>query len=133
LINFREKGYKNIYNERYNIQTLKLNFMWKIRNRTIYSDLDKDSDPSKSYRFGFGSGMGTLVTGPEDRFHWQRGSGATANTLTGPPMDHTTFSEEGHYLYIDSSYAGPDTFAELGKLEGCLSPSRGSPSCKLYL
>jgi hypothetical protein len=60
--------------------------------------------------------LGMFVTGPEDRFHWQRGSGATENTLTGPPTDHTTFDEAGHYLYIDSSYSGSDTFAELGKL-----------------
>jgi hypothetical protein len=69
--------------------------------------------------------LGMFVTGPEDRFHWQRGSGATENTLTGPPTDHTTFDEAGHYLYIDSSYSGSDTFAELGKLCIWVSLSRG--------
>lgn len=57
--------------------------------------------------------LGIFTTGAEERFHWRRGSGATGNTMTGPPMDHTTFDEHGHYVYIDSSYSGEDTFAEL--------------------
>ena len=62
---------------------------------------------------------GMFTTGTEDSFHWQRGSGRTENTMTGPPVDHTTFDETGHYLFIDSSNAGQDAFAELGKCVFC--------------
>ena len=35
---------------------------------------------------------------------WTRGSGMTPNPYTGPSVDHTTWTTEGHYLYIDSGH-----------------------------
>ena len=32
-------------------------------------------------------------------FQWSRGNGSLSSS-TGPPFDHTTFSQLGHYLYI---------------------------------
>ena len=36
-------------------------------------------------------------------FRWERGQGRTDNKGTGPPFDHTTWDNTGHYMYIDSS------------------------------
>ena len=34
-------------------------------------------------------------------FEWERGSGMTEGQyITGPPFDHTTFGQNGHYLFI---------------------------------
>ena len=34
-------------------------------------------------------------------FEWERGSGVIeGDFVTGPPFDHTTFSSDGHYLFI---------------------------------
>lgn len=34
-------------------------------------------------------------------FFWVRQRGSTGNELTGPSYDHTTYSENGHYIYIN--------------------------------
>lgn len=74
--------------------------------------------------------FGMFTTGGEDRFHWQRGSGRTENSRTGPPFDHSLFDASGHYLYIDSSYSGEDKFAELGRFD---SSSSSLNFVKLFL
>ena len=38
------------------------------------------------------------------KFNWLRHKGSTATKGTGPSYDHTTFSENGYYMYIQSKY-----------------------------
>ncbi|XP_060901043.1 MAM and LDL-receptor class A domain-containing protein 1-like [Labrus mixtus] len=45
----------------------------------------------------------TNLGGKVDQGDWLRGSGASPNPNTGPSVDHTTNSTNGHYLYVDSS------------------------------
>ncbi|CAF4185562.1 unnamed protein product, partial [Rotaria sp. Silwood2] len=40
----------------------------------------------------------------DDTFDWLLQSGATDSYGTGPTVDHTTNSAEGHYIHIDASY-----------------------------
>merc|ERR1711935_245356 len=47
-------------------------------------------------------------------FEWERGSGMIeGNFTTGPPFDHTTFGEQGHYLFIRSSEQNKNENAQL--------------------
>jgi hypothetical protein len=39
----------------------------------------------------------------EDDFDWIRGRGDSDSPTTGPSIDSTTQTEEGYYVYIDSS------------------------------
>ena len=38
-----------------------------------------------------------------DVFDWTRFRGETASYGTGPRVDHTTLTEEGYYMYIETS------------------------------
>ena len=38
-----------------------------------------------------------------DMFDWTRFKGETASYGTGPRVDHTTLTEEGYYMYIETS------------------------------
>lgn len=37
-------------------------------------------------------------------FEWRRHQGKTSSIGTGPRFDHTTKSDQGYYVYIESSY-----------------------------
>jgi hypothetical protein len=41
---------------------------------------------------------------PNAKFNWLRHKGNTSTPGTGPSYDHTTFSENGYYMYIQSKY-----------------------------
>ncbi|XP_072296914.1 MAM and LDL-receptor class A domain-containing protein 2 [Eucyclogobius newberryi] len=41
--------------------------------------------------------------GQMDQTDWLRGKGAGPESNTGPPVDHTTNSSSGYYVYVDSS------------------------------
>ena len=45
---------------------------------------------------------------PSAPFQWIRGNGSTSNRFTGPPFDHTKFSPDGHYLFIESNTDRPE-------------------------
>ena len=47
--------------------------------------------------------FGIFEPPPPSNLQWQRKKGRTSNKGTGPPFDHTTFDNTGHYLFIDSS------------------------------
>ena len=47
--------------------------------------------------------FGMFETPAPSNLRWQRKKGRTANNGTGPPFDHTTFDNTGHYLFVDSS------------------------------
>ncbi|CAF4840990.1 unnamed protein product, partial [Rotaria sp. Silwood1] len=54
------------------------------------------------------------VHDPSGNFNWTRYRGQTSSTSTGPPYDHTTFTEEGYYMYIETSAPRkPDDIARL--------------------
>ncbi|XP_057298293.1 MAM and LDL-receptor class A domain-containing protein 2-like isoform X2 [Hydractinia symbiolongicarpus] len=42
---------------------------------------------------------------------WQRGSSSTPSTKTGPSSDHTYGTAQGHYMYIETSVAAPNSKA----------------------
>ncbi|XP_070567019.1 MAM and LDL-receptor class A domain-containing protein 2-like [Ptychodera flava] len=39
----------------------------------------------------------------DDDFDWTWGSGSTVTPGTGPSVDHTTGTDQGHYLYVDAA------------------------------
>ncbi|XP_077978865.1 MAM and LDL-receptor class A domain-containing protein 1-like [Glandiceps talaboti] len=39
----------------------------------------------------------------EDDFDWQRNKGSTPTPDTGPSVDHTTASDQGHYMYTETN------------------------------
>ena len=39
-----------------------------------------------------------------DHFDWSRKNGRTASIGTGPSVDHTTGTNQGYYMYIETSY-----------------------------
>jgi hypothetical protein len=39
-----------------------------------------------------------------NNFYWQRSKNATASSGTGPSIDHTTGSQNGYYIFIETSY-----------------------------
>ncbi|UJR31098.1 hypothetical protein I4U23_018606, partial [Adineta vaga] len=41
---------------------------------------------------------------PSGTFNWTRNKGKTESWYTGPPYDHTTFTAEGYYMFIETSY-----------------------------
>ncbi|KAK7473655.1 hypothetical protein BaRGS_00035133, partial [Batillaria attramentaria] len=48
-----------------------------------------------------------------DQFDWTRGQGRTQSSFTGPTVDHTTGSVQGHYMFIESSRNQPGDKAQL--------------------
>ncbi|XP_071104756.1 MAM domain-containing glycosylphosphatidylinositol anchor protein 2-like, partial [Haliotis cracherodii] len=44
-----------------------------------------------------------------DNFDWRWSTGSTASAVTGPNNDHTYGTPAGHYMYIESSDARPNT------------------------
>ena len=45
-----------------------------------------------------------LIQSEYDDFDFSRQSGRTGTSNTGPSTDHTTLSDAGHYIYIETSY-----------------------------
>ncbi|XP_023933562.1 MAM and LDL-receptor class A domain-containing protein 1 [Lingula anatina] len=48
-----------------------------------------------------------------DHFDWTRHSGRTPSSNTGPSRDHTTMSENGHYMYIEANGVSYNKLADL--------------------
>ncbi|XP_047128245.1 MAM and LDL-receptor class A domain-containing protein 1 isoform X1 [Hydra vulgaris] len=44
---------------------------------------------------------------------WERASGSTSSVQTGPSNDHTYGTDQGHYMYIETSNAPPNTEARM--------------------
>ena len=64
-----------------------------------------------------------LKTG--DQFDWTRHRGSTYSTNTGPSIDHTTNSNKGYYIYIETS--SPRSRGHVAKLEsGTITPTTGT-------
>ncbi|CAF3769976.1 unnamed protein product, partial [Adineta steineri] len=40
---------------------------------------------------------------PSGTFNWTRNRGTTGSWYTGPPYDHTTYTSEGYYMYVETS------------------------------
>jgi len=51
----------------------------------------------------FENGLCGLTSENSTEFQWSTGLGKTPSELTGPAFDHTTFTDKGTYLYINSS------------------------------
>ncbi|XP_033753484.1 MAM and LDL-receptor class A domain-containing protein 1-like [Pecten maximus] len=51
----------------------------------------------------FENGLCGYVQSVSDVFDWTLNSGRTSSAATGPPTDHTFGTNEGHYMYIESS------------------------------
>lgn len=43
------------------------------------------------------------VNNVTDGYHWQRHAGGTASAGTGPSVDHTLKTLQGHYIFMESS------------------------------
>lgn len=44
------------------------------------------------------------VNTDKDNFDWKRKQGRTPSYGTGPSVDHTTGTNQGYYMYIETSY-----------------------------
>ena len=64
---------------------------------------------------------------------WTRGSGMTPNPYTGPSVDHTTWTTEGHYLYIDSGHMENTEQRVLLVSEMFVKSSEDGPDCVMTL
>ena len=68
-----------------------------------------------------------------DSLQWERWMGPSPNVGTGPKFDHTTFSQKGHYLYINSSaITNPEERAFLVS-ERFQQSSEDGPDCVMTL
>ncbi|XP_077978864.1 MAM and LDL-receptor class A domain-containing protein 1-like [Glandiceps talaboti] len=59
--------------------------------------------PPDSHNCDFEQSMCTWSFEESSDFNWTRVSGSTDPTDLGPPVDHTTDSQDGYYIYIESS------------------------------
>lgn len=67
-----------------------------------------------------------------DEFNWNLNSGPKPPLGTGPSVDHTTGSEDGHYIYIDSGT--PSGYFEPALLQSPIMPAieeKFKDACKL--
>lgn len=48
-------------------------------------------------------GWTNAINGVNDDFDWLRDNGGTPSRFTGPRVDHTTGSDQGYYVYIETS------------------------------
>ncbi|XP_014680988.1 PREDICTED: MAM and LDL-receptor class A domain-containing protein 2-like [Priapulus caudatus] len=55
----------------------------------------------------FESNMCSWVSDRTQKFEWLRNKGGTPSTTTGPANDHTTGTELGYYMYIETSTSLP--------------------------
>jgi len=61
----------------------------------------------------FEQGLCGWTQGQGDDLDWSLGQGSTPTENTGPDTDHTTDSDQGHYLYLESTGTGVGEIAEL--------------------
>ncbi|XP_041460947.1 MAM and LDL-receptor class A domain-containing protein 1-like [Lytechinus variegatus] len=61
--------------------------------------------------------------GPDDKLDWQRRRSGTPTRGTGPRVDHTTDSFQGHYLYFESSSGSPGFNALLRSVQISATPN----------
>ena len=77
--------------------------------------------------------FGIFRTEGGDELQWERWMGPSPNIGTGPHFDHTTFSQKGHYLYINSStIVNPEERAFLVS-ESFKQTSEDGPDCVMTL
>ena len=77
--------------------------------------------------------LGIFRTEGGDKLQWERWRGQSPNPRTGPYFDHTTFTQKGHYLYINSSnMASPEERAFLVSQRFSQS-SQDGPDCVMTL
>ncbi|XP_030849919.1 MAM and LDL-receptor class A domain-containing protein 1-like [Strongylocentrotus purpuratus] len=62
-----------------------------------------------------------------DELNWQRLSGPTTTTITGPQYDHTTLSDSGFYIYIDGSF--PSQPGYMAKISSTVSLVTNDHTC----
>ncbi len=60
-------------------------------------------------------------------FNWTRHRGSTFSLDTGPPYDHTTFTSEGYYMYIETS--SPRKQGEKARLISPVFPASKEYNC----
>lgn len=53
------------------------------------------------------------VNTDKDNFDWKRKQGRTPSIGTGPSVDHTTGTNQGYYVYIETSYGSVGDRARL--------------------
>ncbi|CAF0847412.1 unnamed protein product, partial [Rotaria sordida] len=67
------------------------------------------------------------VNDPSGNFNWTRYRGQTSSTSTGPPYDHTTFTKEGYYMYIETS--APRKPGDIARLISPVFPASKEYNC----
>ena len=73
------------------------------------------------------------IAGSDQSLHWQRWSGDTSNLNTGPAVDHTTFTTNGHYVYVNSSLAGTTSDKAFLVSQEFEKSSSDGPDCEITL
>ena len=77
--------------------------------------------------------LGIFRTEGGDNLQWERWLGQSPNLRTGPYFDHTTFTQKGHYLWLNSSnMVSPEERAFLVS-EPFVKSSEEGPDCVLTL
>lgn len=64
------------------------------------------SDEAKCGQCDFETGMCGWQDMSVGAYAWERHNGSTTSSLTGPPVDHTSGTANGNYMFIDGSQGG---------------------------
>ena len=75
----------------------------KICDFTIDCPADQRDEKSCGYSCTFEDNTCKWNNVNNGTFIWQKNSGATPTSNTGPSIDHTTLGSTGHYMYVDAS------------------------------